>query len=258
MDSSKISIVIPSFNKVEFIGETLESIFSQKYPNLEVIIQDGGSTDGTLEIIKKFVRKYTEIIKWESKKDNGQLDAVNKGLRKATGAILTFINADDVYAEGSFRSVAEAYINHPDALWFAGKGAVINENGKVIAKVVTSYKNLFLFLNLKSLILILNYLMQPSVFFTGDAYKKYGPFTGTPNFIMEYDLWLKIGQNRMPVVINTTLSKFRIEANTKTQKMSQKLLLEDERVVKKYTKNPLVLFLHNLHNLGRIIIGKFV
>jgi glycosyltransferase involved in cell wall biosynthesis len=97
MKSPKISVVMPSFNKASYIEKTLDSIFDQKYPNLEVVIQDGGSTDGTLEIISGFIQKYPKLIRLESKKDKGQLDAVNtKG--SAGGEIFTFINADDTIA----------------------------------------------------------------------------------------------------------------------------------------------------------------
>ena len=109
----KISIVIPSFNKARVIGQTLESIVGQGYPDYEVIIQDGGSTDGTLDIIKKFAKKCPREIKWESGKDKGQLDAINKGLSKASGEILTYINADDVYEPGALDTVAKAYERVP-------------------------------------------------------------------------------------------------------------------------------------------------
>ncbi|MCX6704657.1 MAG: glycosyltransferase, partial [Candidatus Woesebacteria bacterium] len=185
MKSPKISVVIPSYNKVKFIGKTLDSIFDQKYLNLEVIIQDGGSNDGTIGIIERFAKKYPSRIRWESKKDKGQLDAINEGLGKATGEILTFINADDCYLLGAFAAISEAYIRHRNALWFAGRGVVIDKNGKEIAKVVTWYKNLLLSLNSKFYLLVTNYLMQPSVFLTRSAWGKFGPFTGTSDFVME-------------------------------------------------------------------------
>ena len=122
----KISIVIPSYDKVRYIKKTLDSIFDQKYENLEVIIQDGGSTDGSLEIINSYLKKYPRIIKLESKKDNGQLDAINKGLRKTNGDIITFINADDMYENEAFKTIANYYIGNPNVLWFVGKGIVIN------------------------------------------------------------------------------------------------------------------------------------
>lgn len=257
----KISIVVPSYNKIDFVEQTLKSIFSQKYNNLEVIIQDGGSTDGTLDVIKRFAKRYP--IVWESKKDKGQLDAINKGLKKAKGDILTYINADDCYKPGALKVVANvynfnSYKKSPKSLWFVGGGIVVNEKGKEIAKVISWYKKLLLGLNLRSLLLTTNYMVQPSVFFTKEAYKKYGPFVGTSDFVTEYDFWLKLANVSMPVVIKKDISKFRIEPGTKTKRMFKKLLFEDVRIVKKYTDNPLILFLHELHNLGRILVAKFV
>lgn len=258
MYQPKISVVIPSFNKVRYISKTLDSILAQSYKNFEVIIQDGGSSDGTVEIIKKYANKYPKVISWESKKDKGQLDAINKGLKKATGDIVTYINADDVYAKGSFGKVSGAYHQSPNALWFAGRGIVINKDGHEIAKLITLYKNFALSLNSRYYLLITNYLMQPSVFLTRDIYKKYGPFTGTRDFITEYDMWLKLAKEKMPFVINKVISKFRIESETKTKRMFIPLLAQDNKIVRKYTKNKIILFLHNLHNVSRIIVEKFV
>src|SRR5258706_776781 len=252
----KISIIIPSYNKVKYIDQTLKSIFEQKYKNLEVIINDGGSTDGTVSIIKEYVKRYNIIFK--SKKDNGQLDAVNKGLEKATGDIVTFINADDCYERNALFLISKAYQTHPDSLWFSGRGAVVNKKNIEIAKPVTWYKNFLLSrINYYSL-LANNFLIQPSVFVSKAALKKYGPFTGTKDFIMEYDLWLKLCRISVPTVINKNISKFRIDDNTKTKTMYMQLLKEDWKIVKKYTHNPLVLALHLLNNFGRELVGIFV
>lgn len=247
----KISIIIPSYNKIDYIGETLESIVTQNYSNFEVIIQDGGSTDGTVEIIKIYAKKYPKFVTWESKKDKGQVDAINKGMRKAEGDILAYINADDVYENNAFNAVAEAYQNNPEALWFAGQGRVIDKNGAEIAKWVTAYKNLLLSINHYSLLLIVNYLMQPSVFITKTAYKLYGPFTGTRNFVLEFDMWLKIGKEKMPCVVKNTLSGFRIAGDNITSNDYIRLLDNDEKVLSDHTNNPFIRSLHKLHNLGR-------
>ena len=254
----KISIVIPSYNKVKFIRRTLESIFSQEYKNLEVIIQDGGSSDGTLDLIKYFSKKYPKVLSFESKKDGGQLDAINKGISKATGDIVSFINADDCYCKGALAAVSNAYILNPSSIWFAGLGKVVNENDIEIAKPVTLYKSVLFKLNSYSLLITTNYLMQPSVFITLEAFNKYGPFSGTSNFVMEYDMWLKMGCIKMPILINKPISQFRIEPSTKTKTMFASLLAEDEKIVKKYTNNPVLLMLHKLNNLGRVVIGRFV
>ena len=231
-----ISIIIPSYNKVKYIEKTLQSIVTQKNANFEVIIQDGGSTDGTLDVIKKYAKKYPKLISFVSKKDGGQLDAINKGLKKAKGDIVTFINADDVYTEGALESVTGHYTENPDSLWFAGKGIVIDENDNEIAKLATFYKSFLLSHATYYMLLTTNFLMQPSVFLTKKALKKYGLFTGTKFAVMEYDMWLKIGKDQMPVVINKVLTKFRLEKDTKTSTNSKKLLMEDEKIVKKYTK----------------------
>jgi len=256
--SPKISVVIPSFNKVNFIGKTIDSIINQNYPNLEVIIMDGGSRDGTLGIIKQYAGKYPEIVRYQSKKDRGQWDAINKGFRQAKGKILAYINADDEYLPGAFSEVEKTYRANIDAFWFAGRGRMIDGGGRRIAKLPTVYKNVLLFLNLRFLLLTTNYLMQPSVFITKVAWERFGPFIGYNNFVLEYDLWLKISKSKMPVVMGKYLSSFRLEPGTISSSLSETLLLQDENIVKKYTENPLILLLHKLHNIGRLIAVKIV
>lgn len=258
MQSPKISIVIPSFNKVAFIKETLESIVSQDYKNYEVIIQDGGSTDGTLEIIEKYAKKFPKLIQYVSRKDGGQLDALNKGMKKAKGDILTYINADDFYTKNAFKEISNAYKNNPESLWFAGRGIVVDGNNREIAKPITTYKNFLLSKNSYSLLLMTNYLMQPSVFIARKAYKKYGPFTGNKKFVLEYDLWLKIGQDQMPVVVDKVLTKFRFEPGTISATQSKYLLECDEEVVKRYTTNGAILMVHQLHNSARLFVSSIV
>ena len=250
----EISIVIPSFNKKEFITETLDSVFSQNYPNLEVIIQDGGSTDGTIEIIKRYAKKYPKIISWESKMDKGQVDAINKGFKKAAGEVLAYINADDVYKKGAFLEVGRYFAKQPETLWIAGKGEIIDEHGKVISSLVTGYKNFLFTQNKYELLLMVNYLMQPSVFLSKGAFQKFGPFTGTRTGVMEYGLWLKLGKEQMPKVLDKSLSSFRIYRGSISTKEFKKVLFADEQITEKYTQNPLILLIHYLHNIGRVAV----
>ena len=251
----KISIVIPSYNKTEFIEDTLTSIIEQGYPNLEVIIQDGGSTDGTLGTIKRFAERYPKIIQWESKRDKGQTDAINKGLKKATGAVATYINADDVYKKGALKKVGEYFRKNPKTLWAAGKGGTIDGKGRKISKWVTAYKNFLLERNNYEFLLMVNYLMQPSVFLSRKAYRRYGPFVGKKN-VMEYDLWLKLGKKGMPKIIDSYLSNFRLYKESISMREFKKILLEDEKIVRKYTDNPVIIGMHWLHNLARVVIAN--
>ena len=253
MNLPKISVIIPSLNKVEYIGFTLQSIVDQGYANLEVIIRDGGSEDGTLTIIKKYSQKYPKMISWTIKKGEGQLGAINQGLTMATGDILTYLNADDIYQNYALRNVGEYFNNHPRTLWLAGRGKTIDENGKNIASWVDSYKNYLLKLNNYSWLLCVNYLFQSSVFLSRKAFNIYGPFAGTKTSVMEYDMWLKIGKVEMPKVVDFYLSSFRLIRGSISTTEFKKTLLADEKIAQEHTNNQAILMLHYLHNIGRVV-----
>jgi glycosyltransferase involved in cell wall biosynthesis len=231
----------------------LDSILRQNCSDYEIIVQDGGSTDGTYEIIKKYAKKYPKIFRIESKDDGGQTNAINIGFGKAKGEIVTYINADDVYKADAFALVVRQYQKQPEVLWFAGQGTVINDKGREIAKLATRYKNLLLSLNSKFFLLATNYLTQPSVFLTKETYQKYGPFQGMNNgVVMEYGLWLKLSKVSMPVVIKKSLSAFRISEGNISSISYKNILDEDERILKRFTKNKFILALHKFNNLLRV------
>jgi len=254
MNYPKISIIIPSYNKVNYIVNTLDSILLQNYPNLELIVQDGGSNDGTVEIVKKYVKKYPKIITMESKKDKGQVDAINKGIKKASGEIIGFINADDIYNKRAFFMVVKYFLLNPKALWFVGSGNIINEKGKEIAHPIKVYKDALLRINKYPLLLIVNYIIQPAVFLSRKAYNRFGVFQGTTSFVVEYNSWLKIGKVQMPVVIPHQLASFRISLGSISTTQLRDLLENDLKTVRKYTLNPIILFLHLIHNFGRLLL----
>ena len=250
----KISIIVPSFNKVNYIRLTLSSIIYQKYPNLEVIIQDGVSTDGTVKIIQEFSEKYPEIFSWVSKKDKGQTDAINQGCRKAKGDIIAYINADDLYGKNTFKEVSDYFINNSNCYWVLGFGNIIDSKGKIISKLVTKYKNLLINFNSYNALLMVNYISQPSVFLSRSAYKKFGPFIGTNKYVLEYDLWLKIAKIQMPGIIKNSLSSFRLTTDNISSTSYNELLNLDYRIVKRYTEYIFILFFHRLHNYLRIVL----
>src|SRR4030042_2105147 len=250
----KISIVIPSYKKTEYIAKPLQSIIPQKYPRLEVIIQDGGSTDATVAAIGKYAKRYPKIIRWESKRDNGQTDAINKGLKKATGEVLAYLNADDIYCEGALKRVGEYFVKHPQTLWLAGRGKVIDSKGKTISSWVSEYKNFLLSKNRYWVLLMVNYLMQPSVFLSRRASDKYAPFSGTKTSVMEYDLWLKLGRVQMPKRVNKCLSGFRMSGDNISSTAFRETLRADDKIGEKYTDNPVILALHYLHNIARTLL----
>lgn len=116
----RISIVTPSYNQARYLPETIESILKQDYPNLEYIIIDGGSTDGSVEVIKRY---ESHLAYWVSEKDSGQSEAINKGFRKSTGVLFNWINSDDVLFPGALHRIAQAYLRRPDAALILGDHA---------------------------------------------------------------------------------------------------------------------------------------
>ena len=125
----KLSIITPSYNQGEFLEATIKSVIDQGYPNLEYIIIDGGSTDNSVEIIKKYEK---HLAYWVSEKDKGQTDAINKGLWKSTGEILGWINSDDIYVDGTFNKVIKAFQAHPKHIVVHGDRLLIDRPGNVV------------------------------------------------------------------------------------------------------------------------------
>ena len=125
----KISIVTPVFNQVRYIEETIKSILDQGYPNLEYIIIDGGSTDGTVDIIKKY---ESQLAYWVSEPDHGLYDALQKGFDHSTGDIMAWLNADDLYVNGCLKNVANVFENHKEINWLTGTHTHCDSNGNIL------------------------------------------------------------------------------------------------------------------------------
>ena len=210
----KISVVVPSFNTGNFIETTLQSIVNQDYPNIECIVMDGGSTDGTLEILKKYEGRIT----WTSEKDKGQSDAINKGLQKTTGDIMAFLNADDVYEPGCFRKVADYFQQHPATQWLYGKCYIIDKDNKEIRRWLTAYKHFWQKRYTYNRILLLNFIPQPAAFWRRELWEEIGLFDVNEHWAMDYDYWLRAGVKYPPGFIDDYLARFRFHAVSKSSR----------------------------------------
>lgn len=254
----KISIVIPSFNCVDYIERAIRSVVEQGYPLTELFIKDGGSQDGTVEIVKHYAKKYPKIINWISQKDRGQTDAINYGMKRVSGDILTYLNADDVYKLDALNLVGTYFKNHPKAMWVYGKGDIIDGDDKVIRRWVTSYKNFWLHYYSYTTLLVLNYISQMTCFWRKEAAEKVGEFDVTQNYVMDYDYWLRLGSHFKAGVISEYLASFRIIPTTKSSTGFIQQFEDEYNVAKKYTKNGLILSLHHLHNYLIVSIYSFL
>lgn len=209
----KICVIIPCYNSAEFIEETILSILNQDYPNLQCVVVDGGSTDGTLSILDKY---QSNRLSWISEKDNGQSDAINKGLQLVKGDIVTYLNADDVYEQNCFRDVSEFFTKFPDQKWLYGNCRIINENGKEIRKLITQYKNFWQRHYGYSRLLVMDFIAQPSVFWRTELTDELGLFDINNHLTMDYEYWLRIGAKYKPGFINEYLARFRLHSTSKS------------------------------------------
>ena len=205
-DLPKLSIITPTLNQAQFIAATVESVLGQGYPKLEYIVLDGGSTDGTAEIMARYAGRLTFI----SEPDKGQVDAINKGLRLCTGEVVAYLNSDDVYEPGALLRVGEYFARHPQAQALTGKCRRIDEHGGTVDRFVTTYKNAWLLLTGFQTLLIQNYISQPSTFWRRSLMDEVGLFNDAYHFAFDYEYWLRIFKVSRIHFVNAWLSAFRV------------------------------------------------
>jgi glycosyltransferase involved in cell wall biosynthesis len=180
----KVSIVTPSFNQAFFLEETIRSVLLQGYPNLEYIIIDGGSTDGSVDIIRKYEQW---LAYWSSELDEGQSDALNKGFQRSTGSIFAWINSDDYYLPGVFSKPVIELDNNPDLVMVYGDCYRVNEAGEYINTWQTSQVTAF------SLLMDGNQIPQQSTFICASAMNAIDGIDHKLDYVMDHALWLCIG-----------------------------------------------------------------
>ncbi|MFZ2201975.1 MAG: glycosyltransferase family 2 protein [Microgenomates group bacterium] len=251
----KLSIITPSYNQAAFLEQTITSVVSQRGRfDLEYLIMDGGSTDSSVDIIKEYAQRYPQVIKWQSKKDNGQVDAINQGVKKATGDIVAFLNSDDYYLPGSLAKVAEYFTSHPDCLWLAGDCDI-------------SQKNLTWTFGLKHLwpidrhplfLKLYNTINQPAVFLRSDLVKKVGKFNEKYHYAFDYDYWLRCLKYSPPHRLHQKLAVFRIHQDSKGNIGYLDQFAEDVVVTRRQTKSKKIALLHFIISKSTIQVYKLL
>lgn len=255
----KISVIVPSFNQGQFIGRTVESILSQKGDfEVECIVCDGGSTDDTKEVLKEFERKIDDgkyknlnkgiTLSWVSKKDNGQSDAINQGLKKSTGDIIAYLNSDDSYTEGSFANVIDGFKKNKSKIWLTGYCNVIDAEDRSIRNFISQYKNFWLRRYSYRKLLVLNFVSQPATFWKRSIMDKFQSFDEKLHYTMDYDYWLKLGKEQDPIIIRRYLANFRIHGQSKGETSYIEQFNQDLGCAKNNTTNWYVLAVHRFHN----------
>jgi glycosyltransferase involved in cell wall biosynthesis len=203
MDYKKITVVTPTFNSSKYLEETILSIINQNYPNLEYIIMDGGSTDSTLEIIKKYEKN---IFYWESEPDNGMYHAIMKGFEKSSGEIMAWLNSDDMYHRGSLFMVNQVFSNFDDVEWVTGIPSHYNRDGLCVqtGEGRKWTRSRFLLGDYK-------WLQQESIFWRRTLWDRTGSeLSMTYKYACDFELWCRFFQSAQICNLRTLLGGFRI------------------------------------------------
>ncbi len=218
----KISIITPSFNQGEYLEENIKSVLQQNIDNIEHIIIDGGSTDSTIDVLKK----YSHLL-WVSEPDEGQADALNKGFEMATGDIIGWINSDDYYQKDVFQSVCKCF-SDPVVNWIVGNLTYIDSRSgdctTIKSKTIT-YNNL---INNPDIV------KQPPTFFRKTILEQAGLWNAKYHMVMDYDLWLRLAKHEAPKMVDINYAYFRLHEYQKTSPTN--LVLQKNEMIELLTR----------------------
>lgn len=210
----KISVIIPSYNQGQFIEETIRSVLLQHYPNLEFIIIDGGSTDKTIEIIKKY---EPSLSYWVSEPDRGQSHAINKGIVRTTGDILFWLNSDDFVLPGAFFRIAGEFIDFPETRMVIGQARVINSKGEIIGDLRSEFSTWEDLVSTPN-----NQIRQVSTFFSRSLFDELGLINENLEIAMDIELLTRFTRIHSPKIIPDYVAAFRSQPGSKS--INQRIL----------------------------------
>ena len=225
MTFPKISVITPSYNQAQYIEATINSVLRQSYPTLEYLVVDGGSTDGALDIL----RRYEGHLDWLSEPDEGQAQAINKGFKRSTGEIITWLNSDDLQLPGALHRVAKFFEQHPDVTVVYGDYHLINSRGKVVLQ-----KQEILF-DYNILLYGLDYISQPTTFFRRCIFDQVGYLDENLHFGLDWEYWLRIASRGGQFVhIPYYLAATRWHTEAKTLVAPPQMYAEHQAIRERY------------------------
>ncbi|WP_109673200.1 glycosyltransferase family 2 protein [Dyadobacter jejuensis] len=222
----KLTIITPSYNQGDFLERTILSIINQGYPNLEYMIIDGGSTDHSVEVIRKYEKHLTY---WVSEKDKGQVDAINKGLARATGEYIAFQNSDDVYFPGTLRRFGQAAQQRPDDILYGDLFMITTDDEVTELLKTTSY-------SLQCQLLEGMQIHNQSLFFKKSLVDRHGPFDAQFRFAFDYEFITRYTIDGKSTVrkVEGLAGALRVHADAKSSTIATVGVSEHEQIQKTY------------------------
>ena len=246
-----ITVITPSYNQAQFISQTIDSVLSQQYLNLQYLIIDGASTDQTADVVAPYLGQLTYL----SDPDRGQTDAINKGLRKATGDIVCWLNSDDYFLPDTLQTVGTFFAENSTKVWLTGDSEIVNEAGQPIQGAVRQYKRLLRATSPTAFLGITNAICQSSTFWRRSVHDQLGYLREDLRYTMDYDWWFRLTQLQAPAVSRQAFSAFRIHSASKGGSQYVPQFREDYETLCHHVASPVVRGLHSLHN--QLIISAY-
>ena len=225
----KISIITVCYNSRKFISQTIESVLSQDFSELEYVLVDGGSTDGTVELISQYAEKDSRIV-WCSEPDGGISDAMNKGVNMASGDVIAHLNSDDYYAHSHVVSdVVKCFNSSSTATWLTAGFDFISDSGEFLREIRVrrySFRRL----------LRGNIILHPATFIRRDSFLSVGGMDTSLSYCMDYDLFLRLGYCAAPLLLDEQLTCFRVHDDSRSVSHHEQTYAEEFRVRMDYLK----------------------
>ena len=216
-----VSVVTPSFNQAQYLETAIQSVLGQDYPNLEYLVIDGGSTDGSIEILERYAEHLTF---WASEPDSGQAEAINKGLRMAKGDIVCWLNSDDAYMPGAVSEAVQTALQHPEAGMVYADGLMVDSELRLLDphryRPLTSLD-----------LLSFEVLLQPTVFIRREALEEVGLLNETYDLILDHELWLRISGKFQLIHVPQFWALERTHPQAKTIQQAAHFVSEAQRLV---------------------------
>ncbi|TLV03999.1 glycosyltransferase [Dyadobacter luticola] len=234
MNLPRITVVTPSFNQASYLEETIRSILNQRYPNLEYIIIDGGSTDGSVEIIRKY---ENQLAFWVSEKDGGLYDAIQKGFACSTGEIMTWINADDLHHPKSLFTVGEIFQHFKEVKWLMGANSFFNEAGQCFLYDDLNYTQRWS--RRRLLMFDGKFIQQESVFWRRELWEEAGSYMARDySLAADFELWLRFSRYQKLYTTSFLLAGFRFRSvNQKSYEQRDEYLKQVRNLLEKERKS---------------------